>query len=89
MELLGLDIAAEPAILFTNPKHGVRVKAYTVYRFDSRTNVTEPVGRVVERRKGERNDNAADMLRLAQKLYGPPLPGSHLFLRAANSYPTF
>lgn len=82
-------MAAKATMLFGNPKHGVRVKAYTVYRFDSLTNATEPIGRVVERRKGERNDNAADMLQLAQKLYGPPSPGSHLFLRAATSYPTF
>ena len=43
---------------------------YTVYLVDYVTNKTEPIGKVVERRKGERDNNAIDLLKLAQKLYG-------------------
>ena len=45
------------------------MKTYTVYRVDYRTKRKELIGKVVERRRGERINNAADMLRLAKKLY--------------------
>jgi len=40
----------------------------------------EAVGKVVERRKGERDNNAADMLRYAQKLYGMPSSDSQIII---------
>ena len=56
------------------------MKTYTVYRFDYPTNKTDSVGTVVDRRKGERNNNAADMLRLAQKLYATSSIDSHIYI---------
>ncbi len=56
------------------------MKAYTVYRFDYRTNKAELIGKVVERRRGERNNNAADMLRLAQKIYATSSIDSNIFI---------
>jgi hypothetical protein len=67
------------------------MKTYTVYRVDYRTNKHKLIGKVVERRREERNNNAEDMLRLAQKIYAtssidPNIfiinegsPGGHLF----------
>lgn len=46
------------------------MKVYSVYRVYFRTNKIDFVGKVVERRKGERHSNTADMLQLAEKLYG-------------------
>jgi len=54
--------------------------AYTVYRVDPLTNKTEAVGKVVERRMGERHNNAAGMLKLAQKLYGMSSIDSHMII---------
>lgn len=51
-------------------KNGVEMKVYTVYRVENNANTKEAVGKVVERRLGERGNNAEDMLKLAQKLYG-------------------
>jgi hypothetical protein len=56
------------------------MKAYTVYRFDYATNKAEPIGKVVDRRRGERNNNAADMLRLAQILYSTSSLDSHIYI---------
>jgi hypothetical protein len=56
------------------------MKTYTVYRFDYVTNKAEPIGRVVDRRRGERNNNAADMLRLAQMLYATSSLDSHIYI---------
>jgi len=60
--------------------NGVDMKVYTVYRVENLTNTKEAVGRVVERRKGERGNNAADMLQLAQKLYGMPSNDSQIII---------
>lgn len=65
------------------------MKAYTVYRVNYKTNTTEAVGTVVERRTSERNNNAADMLRLAQRLYGTSALESHLFIVAAGALLSF
>jgi hypothetical protein len=65
--------------------HGVAMKTYTVYRLDYPTNKTEPIGTVVDRRKGERNNNAADMLRLAQMKYANSLIDSHIFILRESS----
>lgn len=56
--------------------------AYSVYRVDYLANKTERIGRLWERRREERNNNAADMLRLAQKVYihSYSAIGSHLFI---------
>jgi hypothetical protein len=56
------------------------MKAYTVYRFDYGTNKAELIGKVVERRRGERNNNAADMLRLAKKIYATSSIDSNIFI---------
>ena len=60
---------------------------YTVYRVNYRTKKTEPIGCVVDRRKGERNNNAADMLRLAQKLYTTSSIDSHIFISSGTRLP--
>lgn len=61
-------------------KDGVDLKVYTVYRIENRTNTSEAVGKLVERRMGERDNNAADMLKLAQKVYGKSPFGSHIII---------
>ena len=59
---------------------GVDMKVYTVYRVENLTNTKEAVGKVVERRRGERDNNAEDMLRYAQKLYGMPSNDSQIII---------
>lgn len=59
---------------------GVDMKVYTVYRVENLTNTKEAVGKVVERRKGERHNNAEDLLRLAQKIYGMPSSDSQIII---------
>ena len=59
--------------------------AYSVYRVDYRANKTERVGRVLDRRKGERQNNAADMLRVAQNLYAASSMDSHIFIIRESS----
>jgi len=44
------------------------MKTYTVYRVDYRTNKQELIGKVMERRREERSNNAADMLQLAKNI---------------------
>ena len=61
------------------------MKTYTVYRLDYPTNKTEPIGTVVDRRKGERNNNASDMLRLAQKLFATSSIGSHIYIGPSDA----
>jgi len=56
------------------------MKTYTVYRVDYLTNKTEPIGSVVDRRKRDRNNNTADMLRLAQKLFATSSIDSHIYI---------
>jgi hypothetical protein len=43
------------------------MKVYTVYRAEYRTKKTVRIGKVVDHRRAERNNNAEDMLRVAQK----------------------
>ena len=45
------------------------MKAYIVYRFDYIRQVSEPVGKLVERRCKDREDNVGSLLKLAYKLY--------------------
>jgi ribosomal protein L2 len=56
------------------------VKAYTVYRSEYRPNRTVRIGKVVDQRRAERNNNAADMLRLAQKIYATSSIDSSIFI---------
>jgi hypothetical protein len=61
------------------------MKTYTVYRVNYPTQKTDRIGTVVDRRRGERNNNAADMLRLAQKLYSVSSIDSHIFILKESS----
>jgi hypothetical protein len=61
------------------------MKSYAVYRFEYRTNKTVRIGKVVDHRKAERNNNAADMLRVAQKLYAISSMESHIFIIRESS----
>lgn len=65
------------------------MKTYTVYRVDYPTKKTERIGTVVDRRRGERNNNAADMLRLAQKIYKTSSIDSHIFILRESSHHNF
>jgi hypothetical protein len=56
------------------------MNAYSVYRVDYQANKTERIGRLEDRRKGERINNAADMLRLAQSRYAYSSIDSHIFI---------
>jgi hypothetical protein len=56
------------------------MKTYTVYRVDYVANKTKAIGKLAERRRGERNNNAADMLRLAQKIYSRSSIDSHIYI---------
>ena len=59
--------------------------AYTVYRVEYRTKKTVRIGKVVDRRKGERQNNAADMLRVAQRIYAKSSIDSHVFILRESS----
>jgi len=59
------------------------MKIYTVYRVEA--NKTERIGKVADRRRGERNDNASDMLRLAQKIYATSSMNSSIFILRESS----
>lgn len=56
------------------------MKTYTVYRVEYRTNKTVRVGKVVDQRSRERNNNTADMLRMARKLYAKSSIDTHIFI---------
>ena len=56
------------------------MKNYTVYRFDYIRQVREPVGKLLERRRAERRNNAEDLLRLAQKIYSTSSLDSHVVI---------
>ena len=61
------------------------MKTYTVYRVDYQTEKTERIGTVTDRRRRERNNNVADMLRLAQKTYTTSSIESHIFILDESS----
>jgi len=61
------------------------MKTYTVYRVDYLTNTTEPIGTIVDRRKKDRKNNTADMLRLAQKLFATSSIDSHIYISPFNA----
>jgi len=56
------------------------VKTYTVYRYDYVRQVREPIGMVLERRKGDRGNNMEGLLRLAQRIYQKSPLDSHLVI---------
>ena len=56
------------------------MKTYAVYRLGYWNNKLELMGKVVERRKEERNNNVADMLRWAQKIYAASSIDSSIFI---------
>jgi len=61
------------------------MKTYTVYRVEYRNNKTVRIGKVVERRKEERDNNAADIMRLAKKFYATSPNDSHIFVIRESS----
>lgn len=56
------------------------MKTYAVYRLGYWNNKLELMGKVVERRKEERNNNAADMSRWAQNIYAASSIDSSIFI---------
>jgi len=56
------------------------VKTYTVYRYDYIRQVREPIGMVLERRKGDRGNNIEGLLKLAQRIYQTSPLDSHLVI---------
>jgi hypothetical protein len=61
------------------------MRTYTVYRVDYLNNKTVKIGKVLDRREGERNNNSADMLRLAQMKYATSSINSHIFILRESS----
>jgi hypothetical protein len=61
------------------------MRTYTVYRVEHLNNKTVKIGKVLDRRAGERNNNAADMLRLAQMKYPTSSVDSHIFILRESS----
>ena len=57
-----------------------KMKVYSVYRVDYRTNKTLRIGKVVDNRRAERNNNAVDMLRVARKRFTTSAMDSHIFI---------
>lgn len=64
---------------------GSDMEIYTVYRLGYWNNSMEAIGKLVERRREERESNAADMLRLAKKVYAKSSTDSHIFIIAEGS----
>ncbi len=61
------------------------MKVYTVYRAEYRTHKTVRIGKLVDHRRAERNNNAADMLGMAKKLYATSPIDSHIFIIRESS----
>ena len=61
------------------------MRTYAVYRVEYLNNKTVKVGTVVDYRRAERNNNAKDMLRMAQKLYATSSIDSHIFIIRKSS----
>ena len=56
------------------------MKTYIVYRLDYIRLLSEPVGKLMERRRTERRNNAEDLLRLAQRIYSTSALDSHIVI---------
>jgi len=61
------------------------MRTYTVYRVDYLKNKTVKLGKLQDRREGERLNNAADMLRLAQNKFPASSIDSHIFIIRESS----
>lgn len=62
------------------------MKVYRVYRVHYQTSKVDYVGMVVERRKGERHNNAEGMKIFAEKLYGKS-SDSKIVINTGNAPP--
>jgi predicted Zn finger-like uncharacterized protein len=80
METFSPIDAPDAALAINCNRDGVNKKIYTVYRIGYWNNKLELIGKVVERRKEERNNNAVDMLRWAQKIYAASSIDSNIFI---------
>ena len=58
----------------------MRVKNYTVYRFNYVRQMREPVGKLMERRSEERGNNIEGLLKLAQRIYTKSSLDSHIVI---------
>jgi hypothetical protein len=56
------------------------VRTYIVYRLDYIRQVSEPVGKLVERRNKERVNNNKDLLKWAERVFPPSPPDSRLVI---------
>jgi hypothetical protein len=56
------------------------MRAYIVYRLDYVKLVSEPVGKLMERRRKERVNNSKDLLNRAERIFPPYSPESHLVI---------
>ena len=61
------------------------MKTYTVYRVEYLKNKTLKIGKILDRREVERNNNQADMLRLAQIKYATSSINSHILILRESS----
>jgi len=61
------------------------MRTYIVYRVDYLKSKTVKIGKVLDRREGERNNNPADMLRLAKIKYATSSIDSHIFILRESS----
>jgi DNA-directed RNA polymerase subunit RPC12/RpoP len=80
METVPAMDAPDAAPAINCNRDGVNMKTYAVYRIGYWNNKLELIGKVVERRKEERKNNAADMLRWAQKIYAASSVDSNIFI---------
>jgi len=56
------------------------VKTYIIYRLDYVRLLSEPVGKLMERRRKDRVNNTEDLLKLAERIYPPSPPESNLVI---------
>jgi hypothetical protein len=62
---------------------GSTMKSLTVFRLDRKTRRKTLIGKVTERRRGERGNNLVGLLRMAKKTF-VPLPGDTLQVQDDN-----
>jgi len=72
--------APDAAPSINRNRDGVNTKTYAVYRIGYWNNKLELIGKVVERRKVERKNNVAGMLRWAKKIYAASSVDSNIFI---------
>ena len=56
------------------------MNVYIVYRLVYNSMLCEPLGELIERRRKDRVNNTEDLLKLAERIYSPSPPGSHLVI---------